>query len=133
MSLNISYRTTLAVFLAASCLCLSAAAASPAEQTEFHVLVGDWVRTDGGYRIRVKDVMPGGLVDAGYFNPREINISEAKVSLWNSLKVLFIKLQDEGYPGSTYTLYYYAEKDALVGFYYHAEMEQTFEVVFFRK
>jgi hypothetical protein len=46
---------------------------------------------------------------------------------------LFIKLQDEGYPGSIYTLYYYAEKDALAGFYYQAAMQQTFEVVFIRK
>jgi hypothetical protein len=37
------------------------------------------------------------------------------------------------YPGSTYELYYYAEKDALAGFYYQAAMRQIFEVVFFRK
>jgi hypothetical protein len=37
---------------------------------------------------------------------------------------------DQGYPGSTYTLYYYAEKDALAGFYYQAHLKQTFEVVF---
>jgi len=46
---------------------------------------------------------------------------------------LFIKLQDKGYPASTYTLYYYAEKDALAGFYYQAAIGQTFKVVFFRK
>jgi hypothetical protein len=42
----------------------------------------------------------------------------------------FFKLMDQGYPGSTYTLYYYAEKDALAGFYYQAHLKQTFEVVF---
>jgi hypothetical protein len=42
-------------------------------------------------------------------------------------------MQDKGYTGSTYTLYYYAEKDALAGFYYQAAMDQTFKVAVFRK
>ena len=104
-----------------------------AEQPDFKVFVGEWVRPDGGYIIRVRDTKPDGSVDAGYFNPKEINIAEANVSVWKGLSKLFIKLQDEGYPGSTYTLYYYAEKDALAGFYYQASMKQTFEVVFMKK
>jgi hypothetical protein len=44
-----------------------------------------------------------------------------------------VKLEDKGYPGSTYTLYYYAEKDALVGYYYQAAMNKTFKVIFLRK
>jgi len=44
-----------------------------------------------------------------------INVTEANVSEWKGLVRLFIKLDDEGYPGSTYTLYYYGEKDALAG------------------
>lgn len=102
-------------------------------QSGFSVLVGEWVRADGGYVINVRGINSDGSVDAGYFNPKEINIAEAKVSEWKGLNKLFIKLQDEGYPGSTYTLYYYAEKDALAGFYYQAAMQQTFEVVFIRK
>jgi len=46
-----------------------------------------------------------GSVDAGYFNPGKINIAEANASLWKGLVKLFIKLQDKGYPGSTYTPY----------------------------
>jgi hypothetical protein len=103
------------------------------EKADFSVLVGEWVRADGGYVINVRGIRPDGSVDAGYFNPKEINISEANVSKWKGLSKLFIKLQDKGYPGSTYTLYYYAEKDALAGFYYQAAMKQTFEVVFTRK
>lgn len=103
-----------------------------AELPDFKVFVGEWVRPGGGYIIRVRDIKPDGSVDAGYFNPKEINIAEANVSLWKGLNKLFIKLQDEGYPGSTYTLYYYAEKDALAGFYYQAAMKQNFEVVFER-
>ena len=104
-----------------------------AEKPDFKVIIGEWVRPDGGYIIRVRDVNPEGSVDAGYFNPGNINIAEANVSLWKGMVKLFIKLQDKGYPGSTYTLYYYPEKDALAGFYYQAAVGQTYEVVFFRK
>lgn len=103
------------------------------KQADFSVLVGEWSRTDGGYVIHVRDVRSDGSVNAGYFNPKEINIAEANASEWKGLGKLFIKLQDEGYPGSTYTLYYHPEKDALAGFYYHAAMKETFEVVFLRK
>ena len=103
-----------------------------AEKPDFKVIVGEWVRPDGGYVVHVRDVKPDGSVDAGYYNPKEINIAEANVSLWKGLVKLFIKLQDEGYPGSTYTLYYYAQKDAMAGFYYQAAIGQTFNVVFLR-
>jgi len=107
--------------------------AASAEKPDFKVIIGEWVRPDGGYVIRVRDVNPDGSVDAGYFNPGNINIAEANVSLWKGMVKLFIKLQDKGYPGSTYTLYHYPEKDALAGFYYQAAVGQTYEVVFFRK
>jgi hypothetical protein len=103
------------------------------ENPDFKAIVGEWVRPDGGYVVRVLNVLPDGTVDAGYFNPGRINVAEARVSLWKGLVKLVIKLQDQGYPGSTYTLYYNTEKDALVGFYYQAIMRQTFEVVFIRK
>ena len=106
---------------------------TPVKQADFSGLVGEWTRSDGGYVIHVRDVRPDWSVDAVYFNPNEINIAEANVSEWKGMGKLFIKLQDEGYPGSTYTLYYYADKDALAGFYYQAAMQQTFEVVFTRK
>jgi hypothetical protein len=104
-----------------------------AEQPDLEVFIGEWIRPDGGYVIRISDIKPDGSVDAGYFNPNVINVTEASISEWKGLLKLFIKLDDEGYPGSTYTLYYYAEKDALAGFYYQAAIKQTFEVVFMRK
>jgi len=127
--INISILVTL-VLCAAS---ITASETAATEKPDFSVIIGEWIRPDGGYIIRVRDVNPDGSVDAGYFNPGEINIAEANVSLWKGLVKLFIKLQDKGYPGSTYTLYYYAEKDALAGFYYQAAMGQTFKVVFLRK
>jgi hypothetical protein len=104
-----------------------------AEQLDFTILVGEWVRPDGGYVINVREIKPDGSVDAGYFNPNVINVAEANISEWKGLVKLFIKLDDAGYLGSTYTLYYYAEKDALAGFYYQAALDQTFEVIFLRK
>ena len=107
--------------------------AASEEKPDFNVIIGEWIRPDGGYIIRIRDVNPDGSVDAGYFNPVKINITEANVSLWKGLVKLFIKLQDKGYPGSTYKLYYYPEKDALAGFYYQAAIGQTYEVFFLRK
>ena len=107
--------------------------ARASEQLDFSLLVGEWIRPDGGYVINVRKIKADGSVDAGYFNPNMINVAEASVSEWKGLVKLFIKLDDTGYPGSTYTLFYYAEKDALAGFYYQAVIKQTFEVVFMRK
>ena len=112
---------------------IKAETVASADKPDFKVVIGEWVRPDGGYIVRVRDVNPDGSVDAGYFNPNKINVAEANVSMWKGFVKLFIKLQDKGYPGSTYTLYYYTEKDALAGFYYQAKMGQTFEVVFIRK
>ena len=107
--------------------------AASVEKPDFSVFKGTWIRTDGGYVIHVNDIGLEGQVDVKYFNPKEINISEVDLSVQEGLLKLFIKLQDEGYPGSTYTLYYYAEKDALAGFYYQAAIGQTFKVVFLRE
>ncbi|MBL0732278.1 MAG: hypothetical protein JJW03_05430 [Desulfosarcina sp.] len=121
------------IILAWAVFSQDAKTAVSAEKSDFKVIIGEWVRPDGGYIVRVRDINPDGSVDAGYFNPGKINIAEANVSLRKGLVKLFIKLQDRGYPGSTYTLYYYPEKDALAGFYYQAAIGQTYEVVFFRK
>ncbi len=123
----------LALILAGTFHYLTTETLISAEKPDFKVIIGEWVRPDGGYIVRVRNVNPDGSVDAGYFNPGKINIAEANVSLWKGLLRLFLKLQDKGYPGSTYTLYYYPEKDALTGFYYQAAIGQTYEVVFLRK
>ena len=104
-----------------------------AHAQDYSVLNGEWVRPDGGYLLRVGNARADGSVDAAYFNPNPIQVAEAGVSMWKGLKKLFVKLQDKGYPGSTYTLYYFEEKDALAGFYFQANMGQTFEVMFMRK
>lgn len=106
---------------------------TPPAKPDFDLLIGDWVRHDGGYVIRIEGVDPDGKVSAGYFNPRPINVSSASVSDDSGQIKLFIRLQDQGYPGSTYDLIYSQENDAFIGVYYQAAMGQSFEVVFLRK
>ena len=109
------------------------ASAAPADKSEFQPLAGDWMRPDGGYVIKIRHIDKSGRVDAGYFNPRPINVSSAFASTETGRLNLFIKLQDKGYPGSTYTLIYNEENDMLVGIYYQAALRQSFEVAFVRK
>ena len=102
-------------------------------RNDFQVLVGKWIRPDGGYIISVNSVDSDGRVDAGYFNPRPINVSRAQANAAEGRVKLFIELQAAGYPGSTYDLVYDPAHDALVGIYFQAAMRQRFEVVFVRQ
>jgi hypothetical protein len=95
-------------------------------------LVGKWVRPDGGYTLAVRRVDPDGSVEAGYFNPRPIHVSRAQASVENENLKLFLELQAEGYPGSTYELIYDPGRDVLAGVYFQAAMQQRFDVIFFR-
>ena len=99
----------------------------------FGVLQGDWQRMDGNYVLRVDEIKTNLPVKVHYFNPKPIHVAEATVAIEKNLKKLFVRFQDREYEGSTYTLYYFAEKDALVGYYYQAHIKQTFEVFFLRK
>jgi hypothetical protein len=95
-------------------------------------LIGRWSRPDGGYIIEIRSLDAKGLADAGYFNPRPIHVSKAVVARRNEALELFMELRDEGYPGSTYTLVYDAQRDMLAGIYYQAAMNQSFDVIFLR-
>ena len=95
-------------------------------------LVGQWIRTDGGYILDIREVMPSGEVDIAYYNPRPINVSQAKVTKKQKMLHLFIELRDVGYPGATYELTYVEQHEALVGVYFQPTINQQFEVVFVR-
>ncbi len=99
---------------------------------DFGTLKGRWLRPDGGYILSVKDVDPGGKMDAGYFNPRPINVSKAQATQEGATLKVFIELRDAGYPGSTYTLTYDPKTDRLGGVYYQAAIGQRFDVIFVR-
>ena len=105
----------------------------PVLATDFSPLTGKWLRPDGGYVIDIRNIRPDGRMEASYLNPRAIHVSKAEASeVEGSLRV-FIELQDTGYPGSSYTLVYNAQKDMLVGVYYQAASGQSFNVLFVRK
>jgi hypothetical protein len=100
---------------------------------EFDKLIGSWVRPDGGYIIEINKIYPDGRVDAAYFNPRPIQVSRSTVSAKDQQIELFVELQGKGYPGSTYTLKYNPDYDAMVGIYFQAVIQQPFDVIFQRK
>lgn len=100
--------------------------------TDYRPLIGRWQRTDGGYVIEISRVATDGTMQAAYFNPRPINVSRATASVFKDHLKVEVELRDTGYPGSSYTLLYDPDKDALVGFYYQAVQKQNFDVVFVR-
>ena len=95
-------------------------------------LTGRWLRPDGGYVIEIRSAQTNGVLDAGYFNPRPINVSRAEWRRDSGRLQVFIELRDANYPGSTYTLAYVPEQDQLVGDYFQAVQQQTFYVEFIR-
>lgn len=96
----------------------------------FQPLIGRWRRPDGGYVIDIRGIDDDGKIEAGYFNPRPINVARAEASRdADGLKV-FVELQDVGYPGATYSLIYNPRQNVLEGLYYQPAAGQTFEVMF---
>jgi hypothetical protein len=108
------------------------AATETKDKTGFDVLKGRWLRPDGGYIIQIRNIDPSGKMEAGYFNPRPINVSRAEATRDSGKMKVFIELRDTGYPGSTYTLTYDPKEDVLRGIYYQAAMKQSFDVYFTR-
>jgi hypothetical protein len=108
------------------------AATETKDNKGFDVLKGRWLRPDGGYIIQIKNVDGSGRIEAGYFNPRPINVAKAQATGEKGKLKVFIELRDVGYPGSTYTLTYDSKDDVLRGVYYQAAMKQSFDVYFTR-
>jgi hypothetical protein len=100
---------------------------------ELKPLVGRWLRPDGGYILEIRSFETDGKLEAYYFNPRSINVHQARVFRDNASLKLLVELRDAGYPGSTYALFYKPDKDILVGYYYQAGRQQYFEVLFVRE
>lgn len=95
-------------------------------------LIGRWVRPDGGYVIDIRNVDADGKLQAAYFNPRPIHVSQARITKAQKKLQVFVELRDVGYPGATYTLTYNAQHDVLAGLYFQPTVDQTFDVVFVR-
>ena len=111
---------------------INAPAAVVGSPSGFQKLSGRWQRPDGGYILEIRSVAPDGKIEAGYFNPRPINVAKAVASQESGSVKVFIELRDLNYPGSTYTLTYDPAKDLLQGGYFQAALKQTFDVFFIR-
>ncbi len=107
-------------------------AATSTSDIAFAKLPGKWLRPDGGYVLEIRSVDPNGKMDAGYFNPRPINVAKAAASQASGTVKVFIELRDVNYPGSTYTLTYDPRKDQFTGDYFQAAIRQNFDVFFTR-
>lgn len=108
------------------------AATGTKDNTGFDVLKGRWLRPDGGYIIQIQSIDGSGRMDAGYFNPRPINVFKAEAKQEGGKVKVFVELRDVGYPGSTYTLTYDPKEDVLRGVYFQAAVKQNFDVYFTR-
>jgi len=93
-------------------------------------LKGNWLRTDGVYKIEIMEVLPDGKLVAGYFNPNPINVGRAGWRIQEEKLQIYVELQDKNYPGSIYQLTYDIKSETLQGTYYQAVSQQTFEVSF---
>ena len=96
------------------------------------VLLGNWVRTDSDYKIKISEVAKEGKLKAGYFNPKSINVSKATWTNTKGVLKIYIELRDENYPGSNYNLTYFPEKDMLAGKYFQAVTGETYDILFSR-
>lgn len=99
---------------------------------EFETLKGKWERPDGGYVLEIRTADATGKLDAGYFNPSPIKVSQARASRVGTDLKVFVELRDENYPGCTYKLTYDAKNDQLFGQYFQASMQETYDVAFAR-
>lgn len=111
-------------------------AAADAGKSGTGVLLGRWVRPDGGYVIDIRAVDANGKLDASYANPRPLPFSRAEVvrdgSTNGSTIRLYFELRAGGYDGSNYALVYDPAGDRLVGVYTQAVARQKFDVRFER-
>jgi hypothetical protein len=95
-------------------------------------VLGNWLREDGGYQLRLTRDSDGEKLRAAYFNPQPINVSFASATNDSGTLKLRVELQDLNYPGCVYTLVHDRSNDRLLGTYFQAALNETFEVIFVR-
>ena len=99
---------------------------------DFGRLKGQWRRRGEQYVLDIRGVAADGRVDAAYFNPRPINVAQARAKWEGGATHLFVELRDRGYDGSTYELTYDPHGDELTGRYSPSGSE-PFDVIFERE
>lgn len=93
---------------------------------------GAWVRVDAPYILEF-GYGEDGLLQSVYFNRRFINVARTETAVVDSLFYVQVELKDRDYDGSTYTLVYERNEDALYGTYLHGGTGNLYEVQFIRK
>jgi hypothetical protein len=96
----------------------------------FEKIKGKWVRSDGGYVLEVKQLLPNNALEVFYFNPSPIHVGKARIYEERGFTKVFVELQDVNYPGSRYTLIFNGEKNQLIGNYFQATQQVDYEVAF---
>ena len=109
------------------------ATTTPAPAAGVAKVKGRWLRPDGGYILAITAIAADGRAEAGYFNPNPIKVAWATVGAEGAEIRVKVELRDENYPGCLYKLTYATDKDRLVGTYFQAQMQQTYEVEFVRE
>jgi hypothetical protein len=94
---------------------------------------GSWLRQDGGYRLVIGVIGEGGHAKGEYFNPNPIHVAWTRVWTEGGAIKVDAELRDTNYPGCIYKLTYDAAGDRLVGTYFQAQMQQTYEIEFGRQ
>ena len=110
-----------------------AAKAAPAVPDAVRKVIGKWLRADGGYVLELRRAEISGVLEAGYFNPKSINVSRAIWMQGGAGLQVMVELNDVGYPGATYVLTYDPQGDRLVGQYNQPAMQQSFDIEFIRQ
>jgi hypothetical protein len=122
----------LLVLCACAPLAQAQAPAGSRHESGFDVLVGRWVRPDGGYTITIREVGTDGKLDAMYANPGRLPFSKAVATRDGKTIRLLFELTAGGYGGSTYALTYDRANDVLKGVYDQAVAREKFDVHFLR-
>lgn len=112
-------------------LCVVACSGPAGPPLELKHWDGDWLRSDGTYRLEIT-VKPDGTPQVAYFNPNPIHVEKAEFQDTPGGERLLVTLRDQGYPGATYQLSYAAKEDVLVGVYHNPNAGQPFAVSFAR-
>jgi len=97
------------------------------------MIVGEWLRSDGPYTIKIIEVQDEGKMNAEYYNPGPIHVGRSGWRLKEGELQIYVELQDENYPGSLYELTYDEEKDEMSGTYFQAVDRQSYTVEFSSK
>jgi hypothetical protein len=112
----------------------TAAPAAPVTATvDLNKVQGSWVRQDGGYRLVIGEIGAEGHTKGEYFNPSPIKVAWTRVRAEGGVIKVDAELRDTNYPGCLYKLTYDAAGDRLVGTYFQAQMQETYEIVFGRQ